>query len=137
MSAFQIGDFEFIDLKRAISRTYEHVSAEKKPGVDGTTFWQLGKSGEPFTVLSCVNAPDIDAAESLVAAYQALIGQNPVTVKWANKLLDLKVMVMGVEPLDQGVFATLTSVGGIYPPGTNTRGFVYAQWILHPISQAA
>lgn len=128
MSAFQIGDFEFINLSSAISRPYERVSLERKPGVDGVTAWQNGRAGEPFVLVSSVNPADINSADSLLVQYQALIGQNPVTVRWGgNALNGIKVLVVNVQPLDGAMFATLTAVGGI---NANSRAMLYAQWTL-------
>lgn len=133
MSAFQIGDFPFINLSRAISRPRERVSLERKPGVDGTTVWQTGKAGEPFTLVSSVNPPDITSADALLVQYQALTGQSPVLVKWANSVLNnVKVLVLDVQPLDEGMFATLIGIGGI-TPGTNSLAMLYAQWTLLPL----
>lgn len=132
MSAFGIGDFEFITLSRAISRTAEQVFLEVKPGVDGTTVWQGGRRGEPFQLISAVNPADINSADDLLTAYQALQGQNPVNVKWAGRVLNVKVLVVDVQPIDGGMFATLTSVGGL-APGNNTSAFLYAVWTLLPI----
>lgn len=130
MSSFAIGDFEFINLSRAISRPAEGVSLEVKPGVDGTTVWQNGRRGEPFQLVSSVNAADIASADDLLVAYQALKGQNPVLVKWANRVLACKVMVLDVQPIDGEMFATLTSVGGIFAAGTSTAAFLRAVWTL-------
>lgn len=138
MSAtFQIGDFQFINLSRHPGRPHEHVSLERKPGNDGTTVWQTGKAGEPFTCISSVNPPDVAAGESLLVQYQALIGQNPVAMKWANINQDaIRVLVLDVQPMDHGLFATLTSVGGVAAAGANTAGFLYAVWTLLPIDAA-
>lgn len=134
MSAFAIGQFDFINLTRAISRPHEHLSLERKPGVDGVTVWQLGKAGEPFSLVSSVNPPDIAAADALLVQYQALIGASPQNVKWANSVLNgIKVCVLDVQPIDEGMFATLTSVGGIAAAGANTAAFLYAVWTLLPI----
>lgn len=134
MSAMQIGDFSFINISRPPGRPYEQTSLERKPGNDGHTVWQLGKAGEEFTCLTSANPADVAAAVSLLAQYQALIGQNPVTMHWANVSQDaIRVLVRNVQPVDGGTFATLTSVGGIAPPGSNTAGFIYAMWTLLPI----
>lgn len=137
MSAFQIGDFQFINLSRHPGRPYENVSLERKPGNDGVTAWQLGKAGEPFTCISSVNAADVAAAEALLIGYQALIGQNPVMMTWASlNQAAIRVLVLNVQPLDGGLFATLTSVGGVVANGVNTAGFLYAQWTLIPLDVA-
>lgn len=133
MSAFQIGDFEFINLTRAVSRPAETVALEVKPGVDGTTVWQTGRRGEPFQVVSVVNPADVVSADDLLVAYQTLRGKNPVLVRWAGRVLNVKVLVLDVQPLDGGLFATLTSVGGIAAAGTNTAACLYAVWTLLPL----
>lgn len=137
MSAFQIGEFQFINLSRHPGRPSESVSLERKPGNDGVTCWRLGKAGEPFTCISSVNPADVAAGESLLVQYQALRGQDPVTMTWASLFQGaIRILVVDVQPLDNGLFATLTSVGGVAAPGANTAGMLYAMWTLLPIDVA-
>lgn len=134
MSAFQIGDFQFINISRHPGRPYEQTSLERKPGNDGYTVWQLGKAGEEFNVLTSVNPADLAYAEAMLVQYQALIGQNPVTMRWGDMAQDaIRVLVRNVQPVDGGLFKTLTSVGGITAAGANTAAFLYAMWTLLPL----
>lgn len=126
----QIGEFTFINLSRAISGPAEQLTREVRSGVKGVTLWRTGKRANPINLVSVVDVADIDSAEDLVHQYEALVGSDPVNVVWNGKKLAYKVVVMAVEPLDEGVHATLIGIGG-------TRGssnaMCYCMWTLQPI----
>lgn len=134
-SQFSIGQFEFISLSQCRVVSGEQVEIEAKPGVDGVNIWQTGKRGDIWEATSSVNARTVQEAESLAIQYQNSKGQNPVQMKWAGVVIPGKLfMVLNVVPLESQVFATLTSVGGIFDAGTPTYGFVRARWTLLDVS---
>lgn len=126
-----IGEFQFIYLSRAFSGPVEQLVREVRSGVAGVTLWKTGKRAEPFSVLSKVDAPDCDSAESLLHEYEALVGRQAVPVTWYGKnLAPLQVVVLGVEPLEEGVCQTLLGIGGTLG---NSHGYCACVWHLQPI----
>jgi hypothetical protein len=125
-----IGDFPFIHLTRAIGGVAEQLVREVRPGVKGVTLWRTGKRAEPFALVSVVDTADCDAAEDLLHQYEDLVGQNPVPVTWEGKLLPFRVVVLHVEPLEEGIHQTLIGVGGVR--GTS-NGLCRCVWHLQPI----
>ena len=89
------------------------------------------QTAEPF-VLSSVR--DIDSAlagDTLLAAYQAVVGWAQ-PLGWCGENRGL-VMVLGVEPLDGGIHQTLLGLGGVL--GTS-YGVVRCQWTLEWVEAA-
>ena len=127
----QIGEFEFISLSRAISGVVQQTSREVRPGVKGVTLWKTGKRAEPFALMSQVDAADIDAAEDLLHQYEDLVGESAVPVNWNGKNLAPRlVVVLNVEPVEEGIFGTLIGIGGLLG---NSNGFCRCVWTLQPI----
>lgn len=127
----QIGEFQFINLSRAISGPVQQLVREVRPGVRGVTFWKTGTRAEPFQLLSVVDAADCDAAEDLLHQYEAIVGADPVAVIWNGKnLAPRKVVVMAVEPLEEGIHQTLIGIGGTLGV---SNGLCRCVWTLNPI----
>lgn len=126
----KIGDFSFIHLSGAITGPVQQVVREVRPGVKGVTLWRTGKRAEPIVRASVVDTADCDAAEDLLHQYEELVGQNPVPVLWEGKLLARKVVVMDVQPLEEGIHQTLLGIGGTL--GTS-NGLCRCLWFLQPI----
>lgn len=127
----QIGEFQFISLSRAISGPVQQLVREVRTGRNGVTLWRTGKRANLITVVSAVDAADGDSAEDLLHQYEALVGQNPVFVVWQGKNLNpLKVVVFHVEPLDEGIHATLLGIGGTLG---SSHGFCRCVWTLQPV----
>lgn len=127
----QIGEFQFISLSRAISGPVEQLAREVRTGVKGVTLWKTGKRAEPFMLVSEADTADVDAAEDLLHQYEDLVGENPVPVTWNGKNLAPRlVVVMNVEPIENGIFQTLLGIGGLLG---NSNGFCRCIWTLQPI----
>lgn len=127
----KIGDFEFIALSRAISGPVQQLAREVRPGVAGVTLWKTGKRAEPFGLMSEVDVADIDAAEDLLHQYEAIVGESTQLVTWNGKnLAPRRVVVMNVEPIENGIFATLLGIGGVLG---NSNAFCRCLWTLQPI----
>lgn len=127
----QIGDFQFIYLSRAFTGPVEQLLREVRPGVAGVTLWRTGKRADPFSVLSKADSADCSSAEDLLHQYEQLVGLKAVGVIWSGKnLAPLQVVVLGVEPLEDGISQTLLGIGGILG---NSNGFAACVWHLQPI----
>ena len=132
---FEIGPFPFISLSRAISRPFEQIEREVRPGIAGTSFWRTGQRGEPFALRSVVDCPDVPSALTTLAAYERLVGQDPVGVTWADvALAGLLVMVLGVMPDEGGVHTVLQGVGGLLG---SSNALLRAVWLVEPINPFA
>lgn len=128
----QIGEFTFINLSRAISGPVQQLVREVRTGRNGVTLWRTGKRADPFQLSSVVDTVDCDAAEDLLHQYEASVGQNPVLVTWNGKNLNpLKVVVLNVEPVEEGIYATLIGIGGTLG---SSHGFCRAIWTLQPVN---
>lgn len=135
MSQFKIGTFEFINLDSAIGDPFESITLEARPGQDGYTLWQNGKRAQPITFQSVVNVVDLASAHALLLQYQAKVGQDPLTLVWGGIIRDsIRLGILGVQEVPRGLHATLTSVGGVLPPGTISRALLHAQWTVLPLA---
>ena len=131
MTTFSIGDFHFISLSRAFSRPVWQIEREIRPGFDGATFWRMGRRSEPMPLRSVVDVADLDAALATLRAYEQLVGENPVTVKWADRdLAQMLVFVHGVVPEEGGLHATLLGIGGLQ--GTS-HAFLRCIWLVETL----
>jgi hypothetical protein len=130
--SYRIGDFEFIHLSRVLSYPRMRGLREVRPGQAGTTFWRQGRGGEPFQLASVVNAAGIASAESLIHQYEQLVYGEPVTAAWAGiELASLQVLVLDVQPIDEGVHAMLLGIGGV--GGGSSFGLCRALWTVEVI----
>lgn len=132
MSQFKIGDFEFINMSRLISRPTKRLTREVRSGVAGVTFWNTGKRAEPIIVETVVDTADKNAATNRIFQYEQLIGASPVIVTWFGSPIDgIRVVVMDVQPAERGVHTMLLGVGGV--TGGVSHGLCRAIWLLNSI----
>jgi len=116
MATFEIiaatDSFQFIDFSGVGQIAANQVSVHSTPGVNGYELWLTGVRGEPFEVMSFVDALDYDDAVWMVDRYRAIRGQqaylilNGIPYNWAFDVLN-------VVPIDDGVRATELGVGGV------------------------
>ena len=126
MTRFSIGLFDFIDLSRPPSGPKFELEREVRPGVEGVTFWSLGRRSAPYTLTSVRDCEDISEALNTLAAYQGAVGSGPLALVWAG-VPQGQVIVHDVEPLDGGAQATLLAIGGVL--GTS-RAILRCAWTL-------
>jgi len=127
-----IGEFDFISLSRLPSGPMRRTSREVRPGVNGGTLWDSGVRSEPIQVVSTVDVATIGDAIELVRQYEATVGENPLTIKFAHDALNgLTVVPVDVQPLEEGVHATVIGCGGTV--GGNSNALCRVVWTLQPI----
>ena len=132
MTEFRLGEFEFVSLSRALSRPMQTIEREVRPGADGVTLWRTGKRGQPFVLMSFVDCSTVEAALALLKQYEQLVGDDPVTAKWAGQEVDeLLVFVHNVVPDEQGLRAILLGIGG--KEGTS-HAFLRCHWLVETIN---
>jgi hypothetical protein len=130
-----IGEFQFINLSRLPSGPMRRTSREVRPGVNGGTLWDSGVRSEPIQVVSVVDVATISDAVDLVRQYEAAVGETPLPIKFAGDGLNgLLVVPVDVQPLEQGVHATVIGCGGTV--GGNSNALCRAVWTLQPIHPA-
>lgn len=123
-----IGPFPFISLQGQLQPPREMTSIDDRPGVDGTEITLLGNKGEPFTMISRVDAENLSNGEMYHSVYKTIIGTAVELVRGgvsteANGYL---VMVLAVRRLD--VFPISGAVGNtIHPP---SEAMVITEWDL-------
>lgn len=126
-----IGEFQFIHLSRAFSKPVQQLAREVQSGVKGVTLWRTGKRADPISLVSVVDAADCDAAEDLLHQYEELVGGDAVSCVWEGKqLAPLRVVVLGVEPLEDGIHQTLIGIGGILG---SSNGLCRCLWHVQPV----
>lgn len=125
MAKFWIGQFEFLSLSRPPARPTSRLVREVRPGANGVSYWDEGKVAGPFLVGSVRDTENCLAADDLLAAYQATVG-NAQEMGWCGENRGA-VMVLGVDVVDGGAYQTLLGIGGIL--GTS-RGLLRCQWVL-------
>jgi hypothetical protein len=123
---FKIGDFDFIDLSRAPSRSLTRTVREVRPGASGVTLHRMGSQPAPYSLVSVRDVADVETGLDLYAEYEDAVGSDPVTLIWAGVDKGL-VYIHNVLPLDEGIYATLLGIGGL--EGTS-NGMVRAAWTL-------
>jgi hypothetical protein len=127
-----IGDFEFINLSRLPSGPMRRLTREDRPAINGGTLWDSGVRSEPIQVVSVVDVATISDAVSLFRDYEATVGGNPLPVRFAGDAIDgLTVVPVHVEPIEEGVHATVIGCGGTI--GGNSQALCRAVWTLQPI----
>ena len=124
----RIGDFEFISLRGAMERPKLRISIDVRPGVDGVELVQSGKHGEPFQLMSFVDAETYESGRAEARAYESLIGEDAVTlVVGGVSSVDegYKVVVLNVR--DAQVMPCRRAIGGLRE---NSQAVIRAIWDL-------
>lgn len=132
MGKFKIADFEFIKLSRALPQPTKRITREIRSGVSGVTWWDTGRRGVPFTLVSVVNCVDVNAAQDLFREYQnkkdAFV---PVTAEWDGVNPDpVRLMILDVDVIDEGLYATLLGIGGVVSP---SNAMLHCRWEVEPL----
>ena len=124
----KIGDFPFVSLAGEIIPPAEACVLSDRPGVDGTEKILVGNKGQPFQMVSQVDAESYAAGMIYVDSYKALIAGDAVTLVQGGVNCDgrgFKVHVCGVQASCRVI---TTPVGNkIHPP---SLGWVTATWQL-------
>lgn len=127
-----IGNFTFIALLGNPVPPKGQPQVIARPGVDGVGIWRSGKRGEPFKMVSQVDAPSMRVARNAMAAYVASIEQNPVALiqdDYDYSSEGWKVVVLDV--VQRQCHAIISAVGGINPP---SLAYLEAEWALVAVS---
>jgi hypothetical protein len=124
-----IGPFVFIALRGEALPPQQRILADDRPGIDGTEFVQIGKKGEPFVLISQVDAQSYAAAKVFLRTYQeATTWDAQQLVQGGVSSVDLgyKVKVLAVRPLRM---MTIRGATGLrhHPP---SQGWIECQWDL-------
>jgi len=132
MKTFAIGNFEFLDMSRAVSRPTKRISREVRAGVSSVSWWNTGRRGEPFSLLTVVDVADVPGAIALLRQYEQLkdlMQTQPIT--WANDPVGgCRVMILDVNPIERGLHHTLLGVGGKLG---SSNALLRCQWDLEPV----
>lgn len=133
-SKFQIGDHEFINLSRFPSVPSKRIVREVRAGVSGTTFWNTGTRSTPFSLLSVVNCADLADAKSIFEGYQETKNlMNAVPVTWGGQpLAPTRIMILDVETIDAGMYATLLGIGGVGP--SPSYAMLHCRWDVETVN---
>lgn len=128
MAKNSIGSFEFIALQGSLAAPREMVAVDQRPGVNGTELTKLGKKGEPFQMVSQVDAPNYDAARALYLQYLDLVGANPVDLVQGGKGIAGEAYSVAVLGVEIGRISPISrSVGGLNSP---SNAFLECLWTL-------
>lgn len=130
----QIGDFPIIRLSPVPQGPREMSAVESYPGVNGHSYWLLGKKGQLVPHTTFVDCLSVAHAMYTLNEYQKTIGQRlPITYA-GNEITDWRFQVIDVEVVD--ISPTLLQIGGTL--GTKAGGAtLIAQWALIPELQTA
>lgn len=104
------------------------LSVEARFGVDGVSMWKTGMRANPFPVFTSVDLATRAAALDLYRLYEQQVGQDSVTITWANDVTSsLRYVVLAVRliSIDQLVKA----VGGLNGGAVLLR----CEWLLQPV----
>jgi len=83
-SAYQIGDFEFLDLRGNPLPVMPSIEVRTYPGFDGGTAWHMGTPpSQPFVMFSREAVDDIAAGVERQQEYAVHVGQV-LTLKYLN-----------------------------------------------------
>lgn len=121
-----IDGLPFLCLKGDVQERQEQVEAFARGGVPGHGFRRLGSRGEPFELLSIVDAPSLEQAKVGYEAYLMKTAANPVVLikdglNWGT------YVVMHVSLAPQGIKAIANMAGGINPP---SMALLTCKWVL-------
>lgn len=132
MKIFSIGDFEFLDMTRAISRPTKRISREVRSGVAGVTWWNTGRRGEPFSLITTVDVADVPGAIALLKQYEQLKDLMQLQpLRWASDPLNgCRAMVLEVQPIERGLHHTIAGFGGKLG---SSNALLRCQWDLEAV----
>jgi hypothetical protein len=122
-----INGLQFLCLKGEVFLRQEELETFNRGGVDGTAFRKLGKRGQPFELISIVDAPSLEDAKAGFEAYRDIVATNPVTVikdgiNWGN------YVVLRVSLAPKGIKAVANFAGGLNAP---SLALLTCRWELH------
>ena len=129
LSENKIGTIPFIALRGATKPPGPKAVVDDRPGVDGSEKVLVGTKGEPFALVSEVDAESYAAAKAAIKDYQQLIDGDALTLVQggvSSEGLGYRVLVIDVQEID--CMTIRTPVGNkLNQP---SLGFVRAQWTL-------
>jgi hypothetical protein len=130
MTLYAIGNEEFLDMT-APDGVKKVVESIEHPGVNGTSFYDLGYHGANTIVRTKVDAVSKEATLDTFTRYAGMVGGYPVRIIYQGVDLSayhVMYKVIDVRPLTlDGIGG---GVGGLHFP---TQGWVEAEWLLKPI----
>ncbi len=113
-----IGELEFFSLKGAPEALRQQLLLVSRGGVPGHGAWRTGLRGVKFNLRSFVDMPNVATATFTLMQYFGAIGQNPVSLRWANLEMDAFSFNVLITNVTQGkITPTIHSVGGFWPGG--------------------
>lgn len=132
MSWNSIGIFRFVSLSRPPELLLEQVVTRARPGVNGVMLQRVGRRGKPFQVVSVVDAGTLGQAADLYYAYSLLVGENAVSVVWADvPFINAGVLYFVTEISEPRMRRIVRGHGGL-------NGVSYARlectWTLQPVA---
>jgi len=112
--------YEFARISTQPHRVGRKFAIRAHSGVDGVGLWDLGLSGEPFTVRALAFFANMILAKAWYATIKDLEGSNPMTVTFADvEEPNHLYQVLNVQPVPGGIRPVVLGRG----PG----GFYYAR----------
>ena len=76
----QIANLNFLALLGQVQRPFERSDLDQRPGVEGTGFTLTASRGDPFTLRSQVDQPDVQYAQIAMLTYLALCTTDVVSL---------------------------------------------------------
>lgn len=126
----KIGAFTFIALMGERVPPAQVNAIDSRAGVQGEEFTLLGKKGQPFAVVSQVDADDYNAAWTTFNSYLAACASDAVEMIQggiSTVAEGYKVKVLAVTPVR---IITIRGASGNKQAAAPNTGFVEARWDL-------
>jgi hypothetical protein len=125
----KIGTIPFIALRGVTKPPGPKAVVDDRPGVDGSEKILIGTKGEPFVLLSEVDAESYADAKAAIKDYQQLIDGDALTLVQGGVSSDgLGYRVLVIDVQEVACFAIRSPVGNKL--NSPSLGFVRAQWTL-------
>ena len=127
----KIDNLDFITLEGAIVPPYQRSELLQRPGLDGTQITRIGSKGEPFELISTVDAKTVAHASQLYDSYLAkvvnqLYDVEQHSVKTSTRMPAFKCAVLEVKELEKR--AIETPVGNTFNPPS--KALLVCRWVL-------
>lgn len=129
LSDNKIGPYPFISLRGEPIPPRQTLQIDDRPGVDGSEVVLTGVKGQPFTLVSMMDAVSFDQGSTFINDYQGLIEQAPVALVRGGVSSDglgYRVKVLDVRPAR--IMAMAGAVGNAFNPPS--LAMVECQWDL-------
>lgn len=131
MAENSIGEFLFLEIRGEVIPTREQLEMDQRNGINGTEFTLTGTKGEPFQLLTRVDAPSYPDALQFAQDYGSLIELGAQDLILHDVLFTQQVKVLKVTPVR--IHAIRSGIGGIFYP---SLGWIEAVWDLIAVDRS-